>query len=100
MNDSKHLSNFRPKLSEIIQIDVASNEKLDQVYYQVIGNGDVILSEEIVLPGTKNFQIVFKPTIAMVPKASVIVFYITKDGEIISDLATIEFGNDLKNFVS
>jgi CD109 antigen len=51
------------------------------------------------IPNKKSFQFEFMPTLEMVPKASVIVFYITDDGEIISDSLKIEFGNELRNFV-
>lgn len=36
----------------------------------------------------------------MVPKASLIVYYIRPDGEIVSDQLKIEFGDELQNFVS
>lgn len=36
----------------------------------------------------------------MVPKANLIVYYIREDGEIVSDQITIEFGDELQNFVS
>lgn len=36
----------------------------------------------------------------MVPNAKLLVFYITSSGEIISDSVGIEFGSDLRNFVS
>lgn len=35
----------------------------------------------------------------MVPHVNLLVFYITEEGEIISDNVQIEFGNDLRNFV-
>jgi CD109 antigen len=35
----------------------------------------------------------------MIPKSKVVVYYITPDGEIISDSAEIEFENELVNFV-
>lgn len=66
----------------------------------MLGQGDVVASDILQVPSTKDFQFEFKPTLAMVPEASVIVFYITSDGEIISDSTKIEFSNELNNFVS
>jgi len=64
-----------------------------------MGKGDVILSEQVQVPDAKNFQITFMPSLAMVPKAYVIVYYIASNGEIISDSVDVEFGNELRNFV-
>jgi CD109 antigen len=72
---------------------------LNQFTYQLAGKGDVIISDVVKVPNKKNFQFDFSPTLAMIPKANVIVYYITEDGEIISDNLKIEFANELKNFV-
>lgn len=65
----------------------------------MLGKGDVIVSNVVKIPNQKHFTITFDPTLAMIPTANVIVFYITTDGEIISDTIKIEFGNELQNFV-
>lgn len=36
----------------------------------------------------------------MVPKASLVVYYIRPDGELVNDRVEIEMGDDLQNFVS
>lgn len=89
-----------PKITEPVKIDVSTTEKLTQLTYQVIGKGDVIVSETIPVDNQKNVQFEFTPTLAMVPTANVIVFYMTDDGEIISDSMKVEFGNELRNHVS
>lgn len=90
----------RPKQSENVKIDVISTEALAQLTYQVLSQGNVVLSETVKVPNSKTFQIEFKATLAMVPNANVIVYYITSDGEIISDSLVLEFENEMKNFVS
>lgn len=77
-----------------------ATDNLSQLNYQVVGKGDVVKSERVQVPNAKDFQFEFKPSLAMIPKTNVIVYYITADGEIISDRVEIEFGNELKNFVS
>lgn len=77
-----------------------ATKNLKQLTYLVVGKGNVIVSEIVEVPNKKDFQIEFTPSLAMVPKVSVIVYYITSDGEIISDSLKLEFGNELKNFVS
>ena len=66
----------------------------------MISKGDVILARDVKVSDKKEFQIEFTPTAAMVPKANFVVFYITDDGEIVSDSLKLEFGNELRNFVS
>lgn len=77
-----------------------ATEDLSQLTYQVVGKGDVIVSEVVKVPNTKKFQFEFTPTLAMVPKSNVIVFYIRENGEIVSDSTKIEFENELPNSVS
>lgn len=68
--------------------------------YQVVGSGDIIEMANVKIGNLKSFQIEFVPTVKMAPKASVVVFYMTFDGEIISDSLKVEFGNEMRNFVS
>lgn len=77
-----------------------ATENLKQLTYQILGKGNVIASEIVEVPNKKDFQIEFTPSLAMIPKVSVIVYYITSDGEIVSDSLKLEFGNELNNFVS
>jgi len=42
----------------------------------------------------------FKPTLFMLPKASVVIYYIAENAEIISDNIKVEFENQLLNHVS
>lgn len=67
--------------------------------YQVIGRGDIIITNTLEIPNSKSHTFSFLASFAMVPKAQVIVHYI-KDDAIISDKLEIEFADDLQNFVS
>ena len=89
-----------PKLSHVIQVEVLATHPLTMLSMLVIGKGDVIESQNFEVLNSKTYLIEFKPTFAMVPNVEVVVYYITDDGEIISDSVKIEFGNDLKNYVS
>jgi Alpha-2-macroglobulin bait region domain len=48
----------------------------------------------------KNFKFDITPTQKMVPKAHIILFYVTEKGELISDKITVEFEKELSNYVS
>lgn len=65
-----------------------------------MGRGDVIITRTVQVPNSKSFNFRFLASFAMVPKASLIVYYIRDDGEIISDRLKISFGDELQNFVS
>lgn len=67
--------------------------------YQVLGKGDIILTNTLEVLNRKNHIITFIGSFAMVPKAQFIVHFV-KDDEIISDRIEIEFNDDLQNFVS
>lgn len=73
---------------------------MDQLTYHVMGNGDLIESNNIEVPNAENVKFTLNPTLSMIPSAKVVVFYITPDGEIISDSMTVEFDKELKNYVS
>lgn len=83
-----------------MSVDVIATEEMNQLTYQVLGRGDVIISRSMQVPNSKSFNFRFLASFSMVPKANLIVYYIRPDGEIISDELKIEFGDELQNFVS
>lgn len=87
-------------INQEVSVDVVATEEMNQLTYQVLGRGDVIISRTLQVPNSKNFNFRFLGSFAMVPKANLIVYYIRDDGEIISDQLKIEFGDELQNFVS
>jgi len=91
---------FRPKINQEVSVDVAATEEFESLTYQVLGRGDVIVSKTIPVSPTQNYNFKFLASFAMVPKASLIVYYIRSDGEIISDTLKMEFADELQNFVS
>lgn len=76
-----------------------ATEEINQLTYQVLGRGGVIISRTLQVPNLRNYNFRFLASFAMVPKANVITYYIRDDGEIISDQIKIEFGDELQNFV-
>jgi len=86
-----------PKLNNPIQIEVHGTKELKQISYQVIGSGSIVESKTISVPNMKKTEFSFTATDEMAPSSHVIVYYITSDGEIISDKRKIELESDLKN---
>lgn len=100
MNDIFHETlSFRPRINRDITVEVQSTESLRYLSYQVLGRGDIILSNSVEIPNRKSHIINFLASFAMVPKAQFVVHYI-RDYEIISDRLEIDLGEDLQNFVS
>jgi CD109 antigen len=78
---------------------VRTNKPIDGATYQIIGKGKILDSKFIKVQNSRSFAFTVKPTVDMLPTANVLVYYIEDSGEIISDFITVEFGNQLKNFV-
>ena len=89
-----------PSVNDLVQIQVLATKEISQLSYQVFGKGSLVESKTISFPSTKRHVISFVPKVTMIPKARVIIFYLTTDGEIVSDKVEVEFGNELINFVS
>lgn len=83
-----------------MKIDVTATEKLTQLTYQILAKGSIIISDTFSVENKQQFSFEFNPTFAMVPTANIVVFYIRKDGEIISDSTKIEMKHELRNHVS
>lgn len=77
-----------------------STHNLKSLTAQVVRRGELIETKVSAVPNEKKIVLEIKPTLAMMPKVSVIIYYISDSGEIISDNIDIEFENELKNHVS
>lgn len=90
---------FRPKLSEKVLIEVLATNELKELTYQVFGRGKMIESQTIKANNAKTHTVEISPSLMMIPKANVVVYYISPLGDIVSDKIDIEFGNELINHV-
>lgn len=76
-----------------------STEPMKSLSYLVMGRGDVIVSKTIELPSVTSHKFKFLASFAMVPRAKLVVFFVTADGEVVSEKATIEFRSDFQNYL-
>lgn len=67
---------------------------------QMSSGSGLIESTVFAVGNAKISTIKLQPEIKQSSKVNVVVFYITEDGEIISDSLTIDYENDLMNKVS
>lgn len=91
--------NFSPKINKDVTIEVESTVNMRFLTYQILGRGDIIITQTIQIDNQQSHTFSFLASFAMVPKAQVIV-YTVKNDEIISDHIEIDFGNDLQNFLT
>ncbi|KAG5667286.1 hypothetical protein PVAND_015272 [Polypedilum vanderplanki] len=89
----------KPSLNDQMSIEVLSNNEIKELNYQIFGKGNLVEAKTISFPTTNKYTLTFKPTAQMLPIAKVIIYYFTTDGEIISDHLSIEFGNELENYI-
>lgn len=67
--------------------------------YLVMGRGDLIVARTIQLNCDLTHTFKFMSSFAMVPRAKLVVYFVTEDGEVVSERATIEFRSQFQNFV-
>lgn len=77
-----------------------ATEELSSITFQVMGRSDIITSKTLAVAGTKSFDFTFLPTMAMMPKAELLIYYVRLDGEIVSHHQSVQFGCQLHNYVS
>lgn len=87
------------EINSDVNVEVQTTETVKELFYQVLGRGDIIVSGAVQVPNAKSSTFKFLATFAMVPKAQLVVYYIRADGELVSDRIDIPFSSDLANFV-
>lgn len=78
---------------------VTSTKNMRTLTYMVVGRGDLLLSRTIQLDNDLVHTFKFMSSFAMVPKAKLVVYYVTEDGEVVSEKTNIEFRSQFQNFV-
>lgn len=79
---------------------VEATEPIKNLTYTVVARGDVVLSKNVEVSSSRNINFTFPSSIAMMPSAKLLVYFIREDGEIVSDYVKIDFGFKLQNSVS
>jgi hypothetical protein len=90
----------RPKMYEQVDFELTTTSKSTSfAVFQVLAKGLLKMSKLIPLDdGYANFSIT--PKFSYTPKAHCIVYFITEDGDLISDSLVLNFDNQFPNFVS
>ncbi|KAL7026588.1 hypothetical protein ACKWTF_005089 [Chironomus riparius] len=81
-------------------LEIISNVKINRINYLVFARNNIVSKGHIKGSNSKSLKFNFQPTFSMTPSAKIIAFYVTSDGEIISDYKFLNFDNLLPNFVN
>lgn len=87
-------------ISKPVNVEVISNAKLKYINYVVMGKNQILSSKRLQCGVVKKFKFSITPNLDMMPFSKLIAYYLTDDGEIISDRVELSFESELKNFVS
>uniref|UniRef100_A0A2M4B9C0 CD109 antigen n=2 Tax=Anopheles marajoara TaxID=58244 RepID=A0A2M4B9C0_9DIPT len=89
----------QPTVNEDVDVEVAATVPMKSFTYQLLGRGDVLLSNTVAVPEAKIHTFKFRASFAMVPRAKLVVFYIAENGDMVSDSKVITFDSELPNFM-
>lgn len=68
-------------------------------HYVVIGRTGIIVNETSQFAADSNNQLSFQATLWMAPEVQVLIFYFHLTGDVVYDILTIAFENQLRNTV-
>ncbi|XP_068143554.1 CD109 antigen isoform X3 [Drosophila tropicalis] len=87
------------KLGKSVSFEVKSNAEIPYFAYTIVARGNIVESDYVDVPeGRKTHTVKFTPTFAMVPKATIFVYYIF-DNELRFEEETINFDKDFENSI-
>lgn len=87
-----------PKINKEVSVEVRASKELKSLTYQVIGRGDVLVSQTIDVPNSKTVSFRFLSSFLMVPTAKIHVYYISSEsGQIVSDSTEVSFPSNFQN---
>ncbi|GAB0100916.1 Alpha-macroglobulin, receptor-binding [Sergentomyia squamirostris] len=88
-----------PEVNRDVSVQVDSTEPMTHFTYQILGRGDIIISNTVEVPSRTSHTFKFLASFAMVPEAKLVVYFVRPDGEIVSDSQLIKFRSSFQNFV-
>lgn len=87
-----------PKINKEVTVEVRASKEMKSLTYQVIGRGDVLVSQTVDVPNSKIISFRFLSSFSMVPTAKVHAYYVSvESGQIISDTTDITFPSNFQN---
>lgn len=92
------LLNQRPSIGDTFTVDVLSSIPMSHITYQLLGRGEILATETIILADRTSHQLKFLTSFAMVPMAEIIMFYV-HNGQLVSAKLEVIMSERLQNTV-
>ena len=99
LNLIKYFYISRISTGEKIIIHVESNVEINYLIYKIIGGSSLIDSKLVKFSPSKEYTLEIQSTPSMGASFDVLIYYITEDGELVSDKVNVDV-NNLPNYVS
>lgn len=87
-------------MNDKITVNVESTEEISDLIYQITNRGVIIDVKFLKFPKTKATEFKVDVVFAMIPQCTIVVFYFDSDGGVISEEITVDFAENLPNYVS
>jgi CD109 antigen len=85
----------------VVRFQIGSMKKLTTLSFYVVGRGNILLSKTVSVDKKNVLVLEFETTFEMLPQATLVVFYVTEDGTIVSDHTEVMFSQEvMPNMVS
>jgi CD109 antigen len=102
---SEHSISFQfllcsPKIGDEVSVEVEATGEMKNLCYMLFSRNNLVLSRNEEVPNARHFNFTFQSSQPMMPNANLLVYYISADGEIVSDQQKIDFGFKLQNTVN
>ncbi|XP_037049174.1 CD109 antigen-like [Bradysia coprophila] len=95
---SARLLTKNAKINDLLSVEITSAQPLTSLNYLLSSRGKLILSAKKDIPNKSSFTITFTATFDMVPSGTLVAYYITENGDVISTNIQIPV-TGLNNFV-
>nr|BAK64112.1 thioester-containing protein [Hasarius adansoni] len=90
-----------PTVDKEVELEINATEPLNQLVYEVLGRGDIVLAGAIDIPNVKSYRFSLPVSYKMAPKARVVVFYVRKENnEIVADAINFDVAGVFRTPVS
>ncbi|XP_061165104.1 CD109 antigen-like [Saccostrea echinata] len=88
-----------PRSGSVSTFEIETTERIPKVYYQVLSKGEIVASGEVNMQFSRVKRFPLPITTEMTPEASLSVYYVREDGEVVTDATSFIVNGIFKNKV-
>ena len=87
-------------MNEQVEIEVRSTKPMTSYVYEVLGRGNIVFAQTVQANGQTNHTFKFPCLLDMAPRARVLVYFTTDNGEVVADSIVFEADGTFQNKVT